>query len=325
MKKALPVLWFLLCSALPMSGSLEAQCYGSLMLSSNSFELDRLVRLCVNFGDASLVPCDIVCSRSMLPGENTIDVPIYAYNLHEGIEYLEFSVASNESLAVFTPDNCFDIVASYRCRYGNNYRIDLALQACGPTCGPVCIGTARIVRVAGSDPVWIDFQPNSQTEKMFALDTYGRVHDAFSPGHGGFLGQDYLYACQEPICEEPNAPVKTFTAEKGPGSSLKLTWVAGSGNRTMIRFRTDEYPTGYEDGQLVVEAPSTPGESQCFFHANVPRPATVYYKAFSLTRDASNLITRGSIVECSSVDTIGVKTEIAVESVSWGAIKSLFK
>ena len=85
---------------------------------------------------------------------------------------------------------------------------------------------------------------------------------------------------------------------------MKLTWIAGSGNRTMIRYRTDRYPTGTEDGHLAVEVPSTPGESQYFFHTGIPSAATLYYKAFSLTRDAGDLITRSSFVECASVDTV---------------------
>jgi hypothetical protein len=106
---------------------------------------------------------------------------------------------------------------------------------------------------------------------------------------------------------------------------VKLTWVAGSGNRTMIRYRTDRYPTGTEDGLLAIEVPSSPGESQYYFQTGIPNAATLYYKAFSLTRDAGNLITRSSFVECASVDTVQVRCEIGVESTSWGSIKSLFK
>lgn len=325
MKKAIVSLGLVLTLIIGASASLHAQCHGALMLASNYFEFDYLVRLAVHFGEASSIPSDIICSRSMLPSELTIDVPIWAYNLQEGIQYLEFSVVSNESLAVFVPDNCFSIVGSCRCQCGNNYRIDLAIQACGPLCGPVHVGSARVVRVNSYDPVWVDLRPNSQTGKMFAIDTYGKSHNAFSPQHGGFIGQNYLYACQPPICLEPNTSVADFTAEDGPGCSVKLMWKAGSGDRTMIRFRTDQYPTGTSDGQLAVEVPSSPGESQYFFHTEIPSPATIFYKAFSLTRDAGGLITRDSFVECSAVDSITVKCEIATQPASWGAIKGLFK
>ncbi len=325
MKNAISVSIVILALITGMNGALEAQCYGSLALSSSFAEFDYLVRLAVHFGDAASIPSGIMCSRSMLPGELVIDIPVWAYNLHEGAAYLEFSVASNESIAVFVPDNCWSVVGSSRYGYGSEYRLDLALQACESSCGPVRIGYVQMVRTKGSDPVWIDLRPNSQTSKMIAIDGYGRSHNVFSPRHGGFLGQNYLYTCQEPICEEPNASVTELVAQQGPGCSVKVTWVGGSGNRTMIRYRTDRYPTGAGDGFLAVEMPSAPGESQYYFHTGIPSAATLYYKAFSLTRDAGGLITRSSFVECASVDTVKVKCEIGAESTSWGSIKSLFK
>jgi hypothetical protein len=325
MKKALITGTVLLTLMIVASGALEAQCYGNLALSSSFAEFDYLVRLAVHFGDASSIPDDIVCSRSMLSNELVFDVPIWAYNLHEGIGYLEFSVVSNESIAVFVPDNCWSIVGSCRCTCDGYYRVDLALQACESSCGPVRVGYAQVVRVKGSDPVWIDLRPNTQTGKMIAIDGSGKSHNVFSPQHGGFIGQNYLYACQQPICEEPNTSVTDFVAEMGQGCAVKLTWVAGSGNRTMIRCRTDRYPTGTSDGTLVVEVPSAPGESQYFFHTGMPNPATIYYKAFSLTRDSGDYITRNSFVECASVDMIEVKCEIGVETTSWGSIKSLYR
>jgi hypothetical protein len=203
--------------------------------------------------------------------------------------------------------------------------MDLALQACESSCGPVRIGYAQVVRAGASDPVWIDLRPNSQTGTMIALDDYGRSHNVFSPQHGGFIGQNYLYACQMPICEEPNTGVTDLDAEQGQGCSVELTWVAGSGNRTMIRYRTDRYPTGTGDGILAIEMPSVPGESQYYFQTGIPSAATLYYKAFSLTRDAGDLIIRSSFVECASVDPARVKCEIGVETTSWGSIKSLFR
>ena len=186
MKKVIPASAVLLAFIVAASGALQAQCYGSLALSSSFAEFDYLVRLAVHFGDAASIPTDIICSRSMLPSELVIDVPLWAYNLHEGAGYLEFSIVSNESIAVFVPDNCWSVVGSCRCRSGTEYRLDLALQACETSCGPVRIGYAQVVRVKESDPVWIDLRPNSQTGKMIAIDGYGKSHNVFSPQHGGF-------------------------------------------------------------------------------------------------------------------------------------------
>ena len=325
MKTAFAGLVLFICCAAAWCGSPRAQCYQSLMFAASPAELDRIVRLAVHFGDASSLPNDVICGRGMLPGETTLAVPIYAYNLHEGIAYLEFSIVSNESLSVFVPDNCFVILASNTYHVDGVYRNDLAIQSCGPTCGPALLGTATVERIGASDPVWIDLRPNGQTGNMFAIDTYGQECAAFSPRHGGFIGQRYLYACQEPLCEEPNAPVTAFAAEKASGCSILLTWKAGSGNRTMIRFRTDRYPTDDEDGMLAFEIPSVPGEREYFLHHNVPQPATIYYKAFSLTRDASGTVTRSSFVECSSVAMIWMQCEIGTDAATWGAIKGLFR
>lgn len=306
------------------AGTALAQCGGPRALSSSLADSDYLVRLAVHFGDASSVPEDIVCSRGIPAGESVIDVPVWAYNLHEGAIYLEFSVASNESIAVFTPDNTWNVVGGSRYSTGREHGLDLALQAMQGVCGPVRIGYVQIVRVHGGDPVWIDLRPNSQTGKMIEMDSRGNWHEVFSPHHGGFLGQSWLYACQEPICEEPNAPVTGFTAEKGEGCAVRLSWIAGSGNRTMVRYRTDRYPRGAEDGTLAVETPSVPGEVQCCLQVGVSAAPILYYTAFSLTRDAGETIARGSFVECASADTAVVACEIGVESASWGAIKSLF-
>ena len=118
MKKAILASALFLAFVVGASGALQAQCYGSLALSSSFAEFDYLVRLAVHFGDASSIPDDIICSRSMLPSELVIDVPLWAYNLHEGAGYLEFSVVSNESIAVFVPDNCWSVVGSCRCKCG---------------------------------------------------------------------------------------------------------------------------------------------------------------------------------------------------------------
>ncbi len=326
MKKALIGLVLATALAAAASAPLSAQCYGGLMVSPNLFELDYLVRLAVHFGDASSIPTDVMCSRSMLPSETTIEVPIWAYNLHEGAQYFEFSIVSNESLTVFVPDNCLSIVSSCRCKCNGVYRLDLALQACSSLCGPLRLGYAEVARLSGSDPVWIDLQPHSQTNKMIAIDGYARSHNMFSPQHGGFVGVNYLYACQTPICPEPNTPVTALDAKAGTGCWVVLNWTAGSGNRTMIRYRTDRYPTGTEDGTLVVEVPSMPGEHQQFYHTNIPtNDVTIYYKAFSLTRDAGDLVVRSSFVECGSTAQEPINCAIATQAATWGSIKSIFK
>ncbi len=109
------------------------------------------------------------------------------------------------------------------------------------------------------------------------------------------------------------------------GCAVELRWVAGGGNTTVIRCRTDRYPTGYDDGDLVVEMSSTPGESQYYFQTGIQSGSVLFYKAFSSTQDASGNVLNNSFVECSSVDTVLTDCEIAVEETTWGEIKSMYR
>jgi len=305
------------------AGDLNAQCFGSLMLAPDFFEFDYLVRICVHFGDVSALPDNIECCRAREWNEGQFLVPIYIYNLHDGIDQLEFSIESNDSLAFFLPQNCFAILSSYSETYDGGYRLNLVLQACKPLCGPILAGYAKIKSVTDEDPVWVDLVPNRDTGNMAALDLHGEMRMLTSTQHGGYVGRSYLYSCQTPICEEPNKHVTEFSAEASYGLSVKLTWRAGGGNRTMIRYRTDRYPTGYNDGVLVADVPSVPGEEQTFFHTDAPLKALVYYTAFSLTYGASEQLVNNSFVECASSDTTMTDEVIAVEETSWGTLKSL--
>ncbi len=324
MKASATALAIVVGSILIISGNSHAQCYGSLALSKSFFEFDYLARLCVHFGDESSLPEYIQCSRSMPPPQ-VFEVPIYVYNLHEGVERLEFSVESNDSIVGFTPENCFQVVGGFVSHFDGHFKIDLELEACQPLCGPVLVGWVDMERSRDVDPIWIELSPNSLTGRMVAVDSYGSMHNAFSPNHGGYIGTSYLYACQSPLCEEPNAPVENFAASMGHGCSVELAWIAGGGNKTIVRYRTDRFPAGYEDGELVIELDSSPGESQHFVHTHIPEGAMLYYKAFSLTRNASGTVMNNSFVECASTDTTYVECEIGVESVSWGTIKKKYE
>ncbi|MBU8922542.1 MAG: hypothetical protein KOO63_12055 [Bacteroidales bacterium] len=312
-----------LVAALP--GQVPAQCYGSLMISPIYFEFDYLVRLCVHFGDISSIPEDIDCGRGREAGEDIIQVPIYFYNAHEGISRLEFAIESNDSIISFSPKNCFEI---YHSSYDEDKisgikTMSIKATACMPICGPALAGYAYIAPAVDSETTWINLVPNAHTHRMYASDPYGDDHYLFSPHHGGYVGNSWLYTCQTPICEEPNMPVTSLVAQAGYGRSVKLTWTAGEGNYTMIRARTDRYPTGYDDGRLVVRMDSSPGQQLYFFDTDVLDMETVYYKAFSLTLGAAGNVLNNSFVECSAVDTVFVYSEIAVQRSSWGRMKKL--
>ncbi len=309
---------------IPIRGGLSAQCYGSLDIPSDYFEYNYVTRVCVHFGDVGDIPEDIQCSIPRPPGETVREVPVYAYNLHAGIEYIEFSIESNDSLTGFTPENGF-VREYFGEEAGESYFMDIKLRAAMPVCGPVLLGHVGVVSVEGDETTWVDIIHNRLTGKMYSYDIYGVGHYAFSPHHGGYIGESYLYRCQEPICEEPNTGIADLSADMGNACVVDLSWVAGSGNYTVIRCRTDRYPTGYEDGELVVEMESTPGQKQYFCHSGVRDGAMFYYKAFSLTMSAGGDVEENSLVECSATAEIMVDCQVGVGEKSWGEIKRLYE
>jgi hypothetical protein len=305
-------------------GEACAQCFGTLMLEPGFYEFDYLVRIAVHFGSAEDIPADIICSRGRMPGEEVLEVPIWIYNLHEGVTTLEFGIESNDSITSFAP--AAGVSVFHEAARADNGRFYYHLKIDTPAlCGPALLGYAYIVPAESSDLTWINFCPNYYTGMMFATDTNYNRHYLVSPAHGGYVGGSFLYTCQEPICREPNLPVTELEAVAGYGLAVRLTWTAGEGNWTVIRARTDRYPTGYGDGRLVVEMPSTPGQQQYYYDTAAPQGAIVYYKAFSLTRDLVGEIDYDAFIECEATDTTFTHGIIATEESSWGAIKTMGK
>ena len=307
------------------SGGANAQCFGSLLLAPGFFEFDYLVRLAVHFGSAEDIPSDIICSRSRISGEEIIEVPVWFYNVHEGVTYLEFGVESNDSIVGFTPAGCVSINHESTFKLEEIFSCNLKLETCQPLCGPGLAGHVLIKPADRSDATWINLVPNYHTDRMFATDWNYNEHYMFSPQYGGYVGSGYLYTCQKPICEEPNLPVVELDAMAGYGLAVKLTWIAGEGNVTVIRASTDGYPAGYSDGRPVVEMPGSPGMHQYFYDTAAPQSVIIYYKAFSLTKDLSGKVIENSFVECAAMDTTFTHGLIGTEESSWGAIKKMMK
>ena len=109
-------------------GEACAQCFGSLMLEPGFFEFDYLVRIAVHFGSAGDIPTDIICSRGRMPGEEVLEIPIWAYNLHEGVTYMEFGIESNDSITSFAAAAGVSIVheAARNCGVGAEIAAGLA-------------------------------------------------------------------------------------------------------------------------------------------------------------------------------------------------------
>jgi hypothetical protein len=78
-------------------------------------------------------------------------------------------------------------------------------------------------------------------------------------------------------------PVSEFTAV-GQNSQVVLSWRTPNDlhfTGTMIRYRTDGYPTGPEDGAMVVDQLNSSGSNDIFTHTNLSNWTTYYYCAFA--------------------------------------------
>ncbi|MBD3180013.1 MAG: hypothetical protein GF417_10655 [Candidatus Latescibacteria bacterium] len=313
---------FLLALIFTLNSDIQAQCYGALNLDKEFFKYNYIVRLAVHFGDSSELPENVQCCRSLVTGESPIQVPVYFYNAHGGIYQLGFSLTSCDSIASFTPANGFSLTSGSLEKVSGFYNYTVKLEAGFPVCGPALAGYANVIPSGKNDPVWVDLQEVSTVHRMYATDQFGREYYAFSPHHGGYIGSHFMYNCQNPICQEPNTAVTDLEAGIGMANSVKLTWTAGGGEKTMIRYSLDGYPTGYGDGEHVVTVDSAPGQEQFYYHTNPPRGEIIYYTAFSLTMDGADEVIRNSFVECAATDTTFAETQIEAEITSWGALKS---
>lgn len=81
----------------------------------------------------------------------------------------------------------------------------------------------------------------------------------------------------------PPAPVTSFTATAG-NRQVALSWANPSDadfSATMIRFRTDSYPTSAFDGSLLADRLAAPGSSDSIIHTGLTNGVTYYYSAFT--------------------------------------------
>ncbi|GMU22595.1 MAG: hypothetical protein AMXMBFR13_26800 [Phycisphaerae bacterium] len=91
------------------------------------------------------------------------------------------------------------------------------------------------------------------------------------------------------ISGNPPAPVSEFAASGG-NESIQLSWRNASSAQaqgTLIRYRTDGYPAGPQDGTLLINKSTSPNTLDSVDHSNTVNGVTYYYRAFAYYTDAS--------------------------------------
>ncbi len=91
------------------------------------------------------------------------------------------------------------------------------------------------------------------------------------------------------ITAQTPGPVTTFTATPATNAN-QLRWQnpgSGAFTGTVIRVRTDAYPTSPTDGSHVTDAQGAPGSTATFNHVALAPGVRYYYTAFTYFQDAS--------------------------------------
>lgn len=103
----------------------------------------------------------------------------------------------------------------------------------------------------------------------------------------------------------PPGPVANIAAAGG-NRQVSLTWTNPSDPDfagTMVRYRTDAYPTSVTDGDLVTYEPGSAGQPDSCIHTNLTNDVTYYYAAFA--RDDSAFYSTGVIASATPEGALG--------------------
>ena len=127
---------------------------------------------------------------------------------------------------------------------------------------------------------------NSHSENLAGLQPntlyHYRVKSADASGNLS-VSADHSFTTNPPVDSVPPADVQNFTAV--PGTQLvTLSWVNPPDSDFIgvrILYRTDRYPTGLDDGEVLGDFSGKPNESVTVIHAGLQSDVTYYYSASS--------------------------------------------
>jgi len=254
----------------------------------------------------------------------TLSFPLYAYNLHGDLLGARFRILSSARILQFVPEAALVLTA------GNSpveeagiWRDDIQLLSFG-LAGPLLLGFVEVEAAEGADGVWVDLAGKDGAPlPEVNIDGRGAL-PAVSPHHGAFAGADDPYHCQPALCPEPLPAILDLEVLESGFTPTRLSWTAGEGNYTMIRFLPfGIHPHSVYDGELLVLMPTVEGGRYNVIHST-PDVAQYWYTAFNV-EIAGGEVVLGSQIETGSMVTAIVDESIPADTVTWGAVKQQYR
>jgi hypothetical protein len=247
-------------------------------------------------------------------------VPIYAYNLWEGASGFQFAISTPRPPIGF--DRGAEImVLQMKVDDVNGAAItSLDLAASAPVCGPVLLGCLRLPTADLPESFQIAIKNHSISGRCAVRAASGEWWPATADRGGARVGAGVQ--CAGDACA-PNQPITGLRVSQGGRASIvDIAWTSGSGNYTMLRYRTDgQYPVDPWDGELLGFLPSNITR----YSYSSPVPGELRIAAWSITRSTYGDLTAVSNVECGALTSILIQLPVSTIPSLWGGMKSLYR
>jgi hypothetical protein len=282
--------------------------------------VDLVPHLALHFGDPADVPLHIQCSTSRDKNASSLCVPIYAYNLGEGVGGFRFALQTPVPPVGFERGPGI-LVADMNVDTATGAAItSFDLTAAAPVCGPAFLGCLRLPTAELPESFQIVMAELHSRDTCAARTLSGEWHAATLDHGGAFVGSGG--SCAADGCA-PNAPIADLRAtQSGRAGLIELSWTRGTGTYTLLRYRTDgRYPIDPWDGEPLAFVPST--VTRCSF--SMPLPGIVRIAGWSISRTAHGDFSSASSLECGSLTSITIQLPVAATPTLWSAMKTLYR
>ena len=274
----------------------------------------------IHFGDPAGVPGDLQPASSIDRTQPSLCVPIYAYDLWEGANLVEFALHTPLAPAGFEPGPGIAGLQMELAPDSSGVTTSLRLTPPSTQCGPMLLGCLRLPTAALPSSFLVEVVANQTSGRLALRTPAGEWRTASVDEGGGHIGGNTSHAHN--VCVT-NRAVRDLAATVIDRTGIvDLSWTSGSGGFTLVRYRLDgRYPTDPWDGELMAFLPSSIRRYSHLFGV----PGDLHIAAWSVTRGAHGYLYAASHIECGSLATVSVHMPIAVLEQPWHGIKSLYR